>query len=59
MNQTAAGKAVREWDTGYLPVPFFTVNKDGSHGMLSRHCTQNYKIREFERGRQGAPGSRP
>lgn len=33
---------------GYLAAPFFTVNADGSKGMLRRECTQNYKIRRIE-----------
>ena len=34
---------------GYLAAPFFTKNEDGSHGMLRRECTKNYKIRPINR----------
>ena len=47
---TAAGvKDVAGRDNGYLAPPFFTLNEDGSHGMLRRECTSNYKIRPIQR----------
>ncbi len=47
---TAAGvKDVAGRDNGYLAPPFFTLNEDGSQGMLRRGCTSNYKIRPIQR----------
>ena len=59
MEATARGEAVREWKDGHIYVPFFTQSEDGSAGMLSRHCTQNYKIREIERAEKRLLGRDP
>ena len=32
-------------ETPWTDVPNFTINSDGSHGISSRQCTQNYKIK--------------
>ena len=49
IERTAAGeKDVANRINGYLAPPFFTLNEDGSQGLLRRECTQNYKIRELE-----------
>lgn len=31
-------------ESEHLSVPAYTTNEDGSHGMVSRQCTKNYKI---------------
>ena len=50
IRKTAAGvKPVAGRANGYLAPPFFTVNADGSHGMLRRECTSNYKIKPIQR----------
>ena len=50
IRKTAAGvKPVAGRENGYLAPPFFTVNTDGSHGMLRRECTSNYKIKPIQR----------
>ncbi len=50
IRKTAAGvKPVAGRANGYLAPPFFTVNVDGSHGMLRRECTSNYKIKPIQR----------
>ena len=50
IRKTAAGvKPVAGRRNGYLAPPFFTVNADGSHGMLRRECTSNYKIKPIQR----------
>lgn len=36
-------------DANYLTVPFHVTNADGSAGMLSRGCTDKYKIRPIRR----------
>ena len=46
IRKTAAGvKPVAGRANGYLAPPLFTVNADGSHGMLRCECTSNYKIK--------------
>ena len=50
IRKTAAGvRPVAGRANGYLAPPFFTVNADGSHGMLRRECTSNYKIKPIQR----------
>ena len=50
IRKTAADvKPVAGRANGYLAPPFFTVNADGSHGMLRRECTSNYKIKPIQR----------
>lgn len=33
----------------FASIPAFTLNDDGSSGMLQRQCTQEYKVAEFNR----------
>jgi hypothetical protein len=33
----------------YAPIPWFTVNPDGSHGMGRRQCTHEYKLKPISR----------
>ena len=50
IRKTAAGvKPVAGRANGCLAPPFFTVNADGSKGMLRRECTSNYKIKPIQR----------
>lgn len=43
----------------FVDVPLFTVNKDGTKGMLRRQCTNHYKIRPiYRRIRKLAGGER-
>ena len=50
IRKAAAGvKPVAGRANGYLAPPFFTANADGSHGMLRRECTSNYKIKPIQR----------
>ena len=63
IRKTAAGvKPVAGRRNGYLAPPFFTVNADGSHGMLRRECTSNYKIKPIQRRIKellGRPSDKP
>ena len=63
IRKTAAGvKPVAGRANGYLAPPFFTVNADGSHGMLRRECTSNYKIKPIQRRIKellGRPADKP
>ena len=39
-----SGKRV-DSSSPWTDIPTFTINDDGSHGMGSRQCTQNYKVK--------------
>lgn len=39
--------------------PFFTINEDGSHGMVRRQCTQDFKITPIEREIRRQLGLKP
>ena len=60
LRKTARGEGEVAGRTGgYVAAPFFTINKDGSRGMLRRECTQNYKIRPIEKGLKELLGRDP
>ena len=59
---TLRGENARGRKGGFLAAPFFTQNSDGSHGMLHRQCTKNYKIqviRDETKRLLGIPEGKP
>ena len=47
--EAGEGRGPPGLEEGFVAPPFFATNEDGARAMLSRHCTQNYKLRPLER----------